>query len=385
MIAFFNSQIGEFQIYERPQPGQEDYGIMYSEDETVIMKTTVGRLAMEFFNNKFISYPIGFYKQVILSGNKYEKMSEIVSEVTGMPEKELKQLVENYLSTVSLYTGSITITTPESLTYERFLKLMKQADKLIGGGSNYSKTFMKSNARVPKTYETALAEYEEIIQKDQVSGAYARLFCDYMGIILAILPVFLAVTRHLRDRRAKISEVFYSRSISSAAVILSRYLSMLAMLLLPVLLLSISPTIQCIVYGNSIHASVDQLAFLKYIFGWLMPTIMVSISVGVFFTEITETAIAILIQGIWWFVSIFTGAVNINGGYDWNFVPRHNTLGDYATYIDNFHILAINRIAYTIIAILLILASIYVYDKKRRGELIARGKILPNRKSKSKI
>ena len=50
------------------------------------------------------------------------------------------------------------------------------------------------------TYEQALLEYDNILYKDKVSGAYARLFCDYIGIILGLLPVFLPTYKIPQDR-----------------------------------------------------------------------------------------------------------------------------------------------------------------------------------------
>jgi ABC-type transport system involved in multi-copper enzyme maturation permease subunit len=384
MALFFYSQLGEFNMVKKPQPGQGDYGITYSEDENFIMTSTVGQLVLEYHNNRYATYPIGFYKQVSLSGNKFSKMSKIVSEVTGLSEEELKKNVEDYLSDVTADSQPLSVTPAKGLTYERFLALMKQADKLLGGGSNYSRLYMKSNAQIPRTYEQALTEYDDILKKDRLSGAYARLFCDYMGILLAILPVFIAVTRGLRDRRAKAAEVIYSHRASSLTVIAARYLSMLVMMVLPVFLLSIYPLTECIINGNSIGITVDYAAFLKYTLGWLTPTIMVSLSVGVFLTELTESALAILVMGIWWIISLFTGIANMQGGYGLNLIPRHNTLGNYQEFIKGLPTLELNRIAYTVLALLLAAAAVIVYDWKRKGRLNAHGKIFKHRKSKLK-
>ena len=75
------------------------------------------------------------------------------------------------------------------------------------------------------TYEDAAEAYNTLTEKDRLSGGYARLFSDYMVIFLGILPVFLAVTRGLRDRRAMMQELIYTRRCSSFTVVTSRYLS----------------------------------------------------------------------------------------------------------------------------------------------------------------
>ena len=382
MLLYFVSQLSEMKIVEKPMPGKTDYGFIMSDDENVIMRMAISKLAMEFVQNNYITYPLGFYKTVKLKEEKQSKMGDITEQVTGLTKDELILKVDNYLEDVTTDTEPLSISVAEDLTYDNFKELMKKADKLIGKGSQYSETNLKMNSSVPMTYEQAIVQYNNVITKDHLSGAYARLFCDYMGLILAILPVFIAVTRGLRDRRAKANEIIYSRRMSSFHLIMTRYLAMLAMLLLPLILISIIPITECIYYASNQGITLDNLSFLKYIFGWLMPTIMVSLSVGMFFTELTDSAIAIIIQGLWWFISLFTGIENMGGGYGWNLMPRHNTEGNYQVFHDNFNILVKNRITYSILAVILVLATVYIYEMRRRGKLKI-GKIRSNRKSES--
>ena len=80
-----------------------------------------------------------------------------------------------------------------------------------------------------------------------------------------------------------------------------------------------------------------MFAFVKYIFGWLLPTIMTAAAVGMFLTELTDTALAVLVQGAWWFVTVFQGINTLKGGmYGWSLIPRHNTELNYAGYRDSF-------------------------------------------------
>lgn len=66
-----------------------------------------------------------------------------------------------------------------------------------------------------------------------MTGAYARLFCDYVGI----LPAFFGVARVIRDKRSKSSQVMYTKPASSAVMIVARYLAMVIVLFIPVLIL----------------------------------------------------------------------------------------------------------------------------------------------------
>ncbi len=114
-----------------------------------------------------------------------------------------------------------------------------------------------------------MKDYESIINNDKVSRAYARLFSDYMGIVLAILPIFLAVTRVLKDKRAKAAQVIFSKKCSSTVIILSRYLAIISMIIFPLILISITPTLQSIYSADSNGITADYFAFIRAIFGCL--------------------------------------------------------------------------------------------------------------------
>ncbi|MFT4144354.1 MAG: ABC transporter permease [Mobilitalea sp.] len=384
MVVFYVSQMGDMELIEKPVQGQEDYGFTYSKDPQVMMQNAVSKMALEFCQNTYSTYPIGFYKRVTLDKKDQSKMEEIITEVTGLDAKELEKAVNDFLNSVTEFTMTVQIAVPvkEGMDFNQFLSLMEEADELLGGGSNYSETYIRTSSFMPMTYEQALEEYNEVVEKDHLSGAYARIFSDYLGIVLAILPVFLSVTRGIRDRRARAQEVIYSRKASSLSIITSRYLSMVVMLIVPVLLISLIPFSECLYYANSQGINIDHLAFVKYIFGWLLPTMLVSLSVGVVVTEFTNSALAILIQVGWWFISLFTGIAAMTGGYGWNLIPRHNAVGMYDAFHDNFTTLVMNRTGYFILAIVMLFASVVLYDLRRKGKLRV-GKVVSNRKGKS--
>ena len=143
---------------------------------------------------------------------------------------------------------------------------------------------------------------------------------------------------------------------------------------------------QCVKYGSVAGVSVDIFAFVKYTFGWLMPSVMITLSVGMFLTELTDTAVAVLVQGAWWFVSIFGGVNSLKGGmYGWNLAPRHNTELNWKGYHDGFSQLAANRIFYAALSVALLAFTVFIYSQKRKGRLVFRGKILADRKNKFKV
>ncbi|SHM58070.1 ABC-2 family transporter protein [Anaerosporobacter mobilis DSM 15930] len=362
LVLFFVGQMESNAGIAKPLKGQASYGYQYSKDPKVIMQYSIDNLLQEFESETYITYPFGFYKEVHPSKSKQSKIAVILSEV----------LDENY-------------DIKEDISYEQFEAKMEKIDDILGGGSRYKASGLKSNAYIPMTYEDAMKEYEDILYNDKISGAYARLFCDYMGIVLAILPVFLAVTRGLRDKKAKAFDVIFSKKASSIAIVMSRYLATVSMVVIPVILLSISPALQSLYSAVNNGIKGDAFAYLRYIGGWLLPTIMITASVGFFLTELTDGPIAILVQGLWWYISMFMGAESLVGTVGYNIMPRFNTIGEHEVYKAILPQLVKNRLFYSGMGILLITATIVVYHYKRKGALNYHGKIFKHRKSELEI
>lgn len=377
LIFDFTSQLGSMEIIEKPKKGQEDYGYKKSDDKNVIMRTTLGELLEEYIRESYPTYPIGFYKSVTLNEKEDKQIEEIIKETTGLSGRaEAEKAIRDWSAGEQTEIGedgavimkkSMEVEPLKGLTFERFEELMDEADDILGGGSSFQESSRK-NVSVPMTYEDAVREYEKLTENDRLTGGYARLFSDYMVIFLGLLPVFLAVTRGLRDRRAEMQELIYTRKGSSVNIIASRYLAMLVMLVIPVLVISVIPLSQCLKYASAAEISADMAAFVKYTFGWCLPTIMIAAAVGMFFTELTDTALAVLIQGVWWFSAVFAGTNTLNGGmYGWNFIPRHNTELNWSGYHDNFSQLASNRILYASLAVILVAFTTFIYSQKRKG------------------
>ncbi|MCR1842498.1 ABC transporter permease [Murimonas intestini] len=413
LVLFYFSQLSTFTPLVKPQPGMKSYGADYAVDKKDIMDGTLGKLAYCFYTNSYTAYPMGFYKSVKLDEDEAARVAEIIEKDTGMDKNEITQFMQKYFNAEAdvnegpeVFTENYgpdnydmesydpenfddesyeaqpsddferrmqfwpDIPAVEGLTYDEFEKQMKEIDGLIGGGSDFAPSRLYMNAEKELTFEDLQKEYEDTLYKDKISNAYAREFCDYLGLMLAILPVFLSATRALRDRRAKAAEVIYARKVSSAAVILSRYLATLLFALLPVIVLGAMVTVQCIYYGRGLGVDVDAFAFLKHIFGWLMPTAMTALSVGFFFTELTDSPIAVLVQGIWWMASNFMafGKGTLEGSFGLNLIPRWNTCGKYEKFTEQLPDLITNRIFYAAIALLLLAGTIIVYELKRKGK-----------------
>lgn len=363
-------------VITAPKQG-EDYGIQQKEVPKLIMPAAFNSLYNEFTVNEYIAYPIGFYKNVKLNETDKEKMAEIISTLSGVPVNDLMTSA-----------NSIEVTLSDDISYEEFKECMKQADDLIGGGSYYSENNLLNYSYVATTYEEAVTNYNLIVNEDKFTGAYARLFCDYIGIILSILPVFIAVAICLKDKRAKMNDLIYVRKTSSFKLILSRYFAVVISVMLPTVILAYISN--STVWGQYSGIALDYLAPLKYALGWLMPSVMIAAAIGMFFTELTGTPIAIAIQGLWWFIDLNAGVGRLRGVHTlFELTPRHNSLGNTQIFLDEFHTLVKNRLIIAGAALLLVAVTVIIYEQKRRKkfsgyrEIKRQGTSLANRKSKS--
>lgn len=377
LAAMFISQVRPgIETINKPVKGQESYGWTTKDDPDLVMPAAVQSLYDEYRQNDYRAYPMGFLKYVKLDDGERVQMEQILSELTGIPKSSLEgnELPEDYQVAVA-----------KGLSYVRFKELMNEADGIIGGGSSYGESYLVSSfGTTQKDYDTALREYDQIVNEDHITGAMARLFSDYMGIMLGILPVFVVAALILKDRRSGVRPLIYTRKFSTVRIVGTRYLAMVTMLVLPVLALGAYETV--VLVGMNPNAQLDLLAFPKYILGWLLPTIMTVSALGLLLTELTDTPVVIAVQMLWWFLCVNMGFRQMGGGYEGlPLFPRHNSSANTQIFRDRFGTLAFNRVFYVVLALALVVLSMLVYEMKRKGKL--RGyadirKIFGNRQKK---
>lgn len=376
-----------------PIPNQSDYGMVAKEIPEILMPSAANGLVNSYLANSYPAYPMGFYKDVHLNKKKKNKIAEIITEISGITKQELDNFEDfesggyyidenGYMTYLEPNIPEITI--PENLTYERFRELMRKADDIIGGGSEYSDTYIVENfSLVSKTYEDAKEEYNSFLNDDKITGAYARLYCDYMGLVLAILPVFVAVSFVGLDKKSRMEQLAYSRKISSAKLIFTRYTSLIFMMIIPVIITAVIAhmTVKKLYSGSSI----DNFAIMKNALIWLFPNIMLSTAVGMIITELGSGIIAIFVQGALWFGSIFANTGSLTGNIQkFTLVIRHNSLYDADIFNAQYSTFIFNRVFFTAFSIAMIVITAFVYGQKRRGKLHGLHISIKNTENKSK-
>ena len=361
---------------ERPVSGSNDYGMISKEIPEILMPAAVDSLVSEYLSGSFTAYPYGFIKYVRLTEKKKTQIAGIISEVSGITVQELNSFEGfeqgSYIMDENgsfLYQEPVIpeVNIPEDLTYEHFRELMQEADRIIGGGSKYSDDYIVGNfSRVPQTYEDALTEYEQFLNEDKITGAYARLYCDYLGIVMAVLPVFVAASLANLDKKSRMEQLAYSRRISSTKLIFTRFIALVAVMMIPVILTAV-------IANNMVSSlypgyAMDRFAIFRYALFWLVPNIMTASAVGMLVTELSSGLFAIFVQSAWWFTSVFSSAGRLTGGIGrFTLEMRHNSLMGRDIFFAQWENIVFNRAFYTVISLLGIALTAFVYEQKRRG------------------
>lgn len=380
VFAMYTTQYSnDLRMITRPSPGQADYGQTIREDPQLIMPAAVESLLGEYLSGSYTAYPIGLYKNVRLKESKRLQMRSVLEELTGLSGEEIDGF-EDYLEAgfrgegldengdpVLFYQEMVLpeYSLPDSLTYERFCELMGKADDLIGGGSSYAVGTLASYfGRAPMTYEEALEEYEAIMAPGELGRAYLRLHCDYMGIVLAVMPVFVAAALWQLDRRARMQSLIYTRKSSTVRIVGTRYLALVCCMCVPMLLTLIYTVYK--VGGMYPQMSIGWGSGLGMALLWLLPDILAVSAVGILLTELFSPLLAIFLQCVWWFLSLsgtkLTGDVRVFG-----LQVRHNSLTQTILWQSQERNFLYNRLLLTALALLCLGLSMWLYERKRRG------------------
>lgn len=364
----------------KPEQGQETYGTRIVENPDILMPAATEKLLSEYLTGYYQAYPFLFYKEVYLKEADEQKIADILQKLTGLTKEELDnftdfvpggyvQALDENGNVMARYQEVVLpeYTFSESISYEEFKGLMKQADKIIGGGSKYAAEELVSNfSTLPMTYEEALAEYEEVVTPEHIGASYTRLFCDYMGIFAALIAVFTAAFFWSTDQRAKVSEIIYSKKIGSARLVLWR-IGGLMLCMVPVLLL---PYLHMVIAVNGLYPglSIQWTNAILLLLFWLLPELLFVTVLAALITETISPYLAIFLQGAWWYVALEMNGL-VGDISKWTLILRHNTLGELSVWNNEFKDFLVNRSCYLGWSVLITVLLILEVDWKRKGRV----------------
>ena len=167
-VMFLTSQLsGEItQKLEKPQPGQESYGTINSQDESDVMEKELAELVLETYHNSYTTYPLGFYKGVVLNEEEIARVTSIIENCTGKSWDQLIKEMETHYSDYEQNSiqGAMqaqiaySVAPAQNLSYDEFLRNMEEVCRVVGAGSSYQRESLQAGVSVPMTYEQAVEE-----------------------------------------------------------------------------------------------------------------------------------------------------------------------------------------------------------------------------------
>jgi ABC-type transport system involved in multi-copper enzyme maturation permease subunit len=329
--------------FKKPVPGQSYYGSAPTTNKEDEIKAVYKQLNLNLNVGSVLRYGKFINKMIVLSDSDKENISKAIKAISPNGEQD----------------GKLNIV----VSYEEYLNIVRHLDKQLGGSTDFGDEHRSMLSKRPMTYEEALDRYNKTINIDKFSNASARLFSDYMGITAGLFTVFLSAFILTRDKRTKAYEVIYSRSVSSATYILSKYIGICICVFLGYLMLASYSTFITIKISSLNNYPIDYLSYYKYTFIWILPTVCFSNALAMLLSAIFNNGIvAIILQFVIWINSLLP----LIGDYSLlKPIIRFNSLGRYDEYISYAKAIEINRIFYLILCLVMVSINILVHSMKR--------------------
>ncbi|NLT08809.1 MAG: ABC transporter permease [Ruminococcus sp.] len=343
------------------------------EPETIMPKA-LDSLTGCYFSNTYRCYPYGLLKAVHLNSRDNDKIKGYIIEISGLNDDEMEKLkAASSFSHVRIGTNELEsynvnhVPLREDITYGRFREIMGEIDDILGGGSDYRPDDLAYKfSQEPMSHAEIIEQYDDFIEKDHIAAAYGRLLSDYLGIVLAVIPVFAAAALVTADKRAKMDELVYSRRISSFRLIFTRFSALVLTMALPVLLCA---SITAAKIMHMYKGDAPDIAGAFTVPGiWLLPNIMLVTALGMCISELFSAGMAILVQFAAWFICMMMTSSPLYGHIGrYTFVCRHNSLFYRSEFMEHYSDFLFNRIFYTAAALAAVLLTVIVYELKRGG------------------
>ncbi len=323
--------------------GLPSYGVTSVDDPMLEMQIVYSRL--------ILTARIG---QVLKHGFIINKQLNLTDE-----QKDFLKYSANKISSKGIVEGKLV----PNVTYKEYKEIIKKVDEELGGNTQFNEKYISSYINRPKTYEEAIKSFEDIVNKDKITGAFGRIFADYMGITAGIFPIFLSAFILTRDKRFKAHEIIYNRNISSFKYILSKYIAVNIIILLCYLAFATHATFIFSQLASVSNYSINYFSFYYYTLTWVFPTVLFVTSLSFLLSIVFNNGIVTLpVFTILWFISLMP----LKGEYGLSkYVIRFNTVGQYDNFIMWQGDIIFNRVAYLVVSIILVLLASLIWSWKR--------------------
>lgn len=339
--------------FMKPTVTSKDFGESYQIDHQVLMKDVLGTLQMNYQENTYPTYPLMFLKNVHLNKRDQQKIRDAYERLMQQP---ITQKRVTKVTWKKFY---------QRISYAQFLKTTRRINAIIGGRSIYQTAQLTTLFASGKkfTYKTALQNYHQKLKVDQLTRPFARLFSDYMGIIMMLFSIFPILLYFTKEAREHCQDVFGGRTLPTWRYLGYKFLVVVGTLYVAVLLLAIFPTFQLIKVGQFLNVTVDPFAFFKTISLFVLPTLIFITAVILLLVQLFNPVLTLIMSlGL----SLFTlGVTDINGYTTWSPLIRFNIADNWVLYHKLEQSIYLNRLCYLALSIILFFLAVWVNSIKR--------------------
>lgn len=374
-----------------------------------MMAGAAARLLDSYRKNAYEYYPFGYVKTKTLSKDGQRIILSYLEELTGMSEEAINGAAgEDSIEDFQISGGGAFVFEPgqgsmnesgqyviepgdwkytengadiagasensengfEKVTFDRFQEIMGEVDAMIGRSSYFSKEMLTLYYCGNDMEESPVTgqQHREFYEGDHVTGAFARYYCDSISLVALGLPALVMIELMMRDKSRRMQALVYLRRVSGIRLVCTRFAASVCMVMLPVLIFPIKSMVTLVQFCMEAGVQPDVFAFAKYALLWILPTVLLVMSIGLFLTIFTENYSGILIAGLLWLAGRPSIGKIAGGNYDlFDLIIRHNTLKGYGRMMENFRMLVLNRAVISGMAFGLVALSVVVYEARRKG------------------
>ena len=112
------------------------------------METGVGTLAYAYYYDDYVTYPVGFAKNVRISETEKQEIADIIYDLTGVKADEIEDNIASYFQENDIQTTQYNVPLKDGISYEQFLKDMEQVADILGPGLDYTEDRLWSNVMI---------------------------------------------------------------------------------------------------------------------------------------------------------------------------------------------------------------------------------------------
>lgn len=269
---------------------------------------------------------------------------------------ELKPLADGQLTLLEQLNITLQDT---SFTEALYGDMLEQLQQSFGEHTIYTQDRVKRYGAKVKNYLFNKQEADAIKKYEKITGAYARLFADYIGIAVGFFSIFIAGFALVKDKRYKAAEMIYTKPVSSIKYVLSKYVGNVVLMLAVVLIIAAYTT-------YTFHIEYDQInvfAFFQYTLTWILPTIMMVTSIGYLIQIIAGNGIVpiIAIFAYWFYSMPFTRQQY----HITRYIIRYNKVTTLAKYQEVASVITTNRLFITGASLIILIIALWIFEKKR--------------------